>query len=73
MHLSCSRVRAPARFRTLTFERLFAFLLYRIQWTVEHTLFSAFKRFLRPSAELLDGGVVPIADLPDLYRVFERC
>lgn len=57
-------------FRALMSDR---FPLYRMQWTVEHTLFSAFKRFLRPPGELLEGGVIPIADLPDLYRVFERC
>jgi DNA mismatch repair protein MLH1 len=44
------------------------------KWTVEHVLFPVIRKRLRPPASLLGGRcLVLIADLPDLYKVFERC
>ena len=46
------------------------------RWQIQHALFSAFRRYLAPPKTLLDGGspaIVQVADLPDLYKVFERC
>jgi len=42
-------------------------------WQLQHVLFPAFRRHLVPSKALLDGDVVQVADLPDLYKIFERC
>ncbi|KAI0646384.1 DNA mismatch repair protein MutL [Trametes meyenii] len=42
-------------------------------WQVQHVLFPAMARYLVPPKTLLDRDVVQVADLPDLYRVFERC
>ena len=42
-------------------------------WQVQHILFPAMARYLVPPKSLLDHHVVQVADLPDLYRVFERC
>ena len=43
-----------------------------IQWALEHVLFPAFRaRLVATKALLL--GVVEVADLKGLYRVFERC
>lgn len=39
---------------------------------LEHVLFPAFKARLVATKGLL-GGVVEVADLKGLYRVFERC
>ncbi|RDA96111.1 hypothetical protein CP533_1739 [Ophiocordyceps camponoti-saundersi (nom. inval.)] len=45
-----------------------------VRWAVEHVLFPAFKaRLLATEALMGDGGVVEVADLKGLYRVFERC
>jgi DNA mismatch repair protein MLH1 len=43
------------------------------RWTIEHVLFPAMRRYLVPPKTLLDRDVVMAANLPDLYRVFERC
>ncbi|KNC79543.1 hypothetical protein SARC_08062, partial [Sphaeroforma arctica JP610] len=44
------------------------------RWTVEHVLFPAIKRHLQPHASYNDDGtLVVLADLPELYKVFERC
>lgn len=44
------------------------------RWQIQHVLFPAFRRYLIAPKLLLDGaGVVQIANLPDLYKVFERC
>lgn len=44
------------------------------KWTVEHTLFSAFRNFLFPPKTFAeDSSILQIANLPDLYKVFERC
>ncbi|PIL27589.1 hypothetical protein GSI_10740 [Ganoderma sinense ZZ0214-1] len=42
-------------------------------WQIQHVLFPAMARYLVPPKTLLDRDVVQVADLPDLYRVFERC
>ncbi|CAH1790125.1 unnamed protein product [Owenia fusiformis] len=44
------------------------------RWTVEHVLYPAFKQYFLPSRALSqDASVLQIANLPDLYKVFERC
>ncbi|XP_013918263.1 PREDICTED: DNA mismatch repair protein Mlh1 [Thamnophis sirtalis] len=44
------------------------------KWTVEHTLYKAFRSYLLPPANFReDGNVLQLANLPDLYKVFERC
>eukprot|EP00730_Choanoeca_flexa_P014730 TRINITY_DN6546_c0_g1_i1.p1 TRINITY_DN6546_c0_g1~~TRINITY_DN6546_c0_g1_i1.p1 ORF type:complete len:897 (+),score=246.67 TRINITY_DN6546_c0_g1_i1:3-2693(+) len=43
-------------------------------WTVEHVLFPAFRTMLKPSKTLADRGcALKVADLKELYKVFERC
>ncbi|KAI0764880.1 DNA binding protein [Fomes fomentarius] len=42
-------------------------------WQVQHVLFPAMARYLVPPKTLLDRDVVQVANLPELYRVFERC
>ena len=42
-------------------------------WQLQHILFPAMARYLVPPKTLLDRDVVQVADLPELYRVFERC
>ena len=42
--------------------------------TVEHTLLPAIKKLLLPPASCMtDRTLVQVANLPDLYKVFERC
>jgi DNA mismatch repair protein MLH1 len=44
------------------------------QWTVEHVIFPAFRSLLMPPKSASeDTSVLQLADLPDLYKVFERC
>ncbi|XP_068709334.1 DNA mismatch repair protein Mlh1-like isoform X1 [Montipora foliosa] len=44
------------------------------QWTVEHVLFPAFRTGIVPPNRFSeDGTLLQIANLPDLYKVFERC
>lgn len=44
------------------------------QWTVEHILFPTFRTGLIPPSRFSeDGTLLQIANLPDLYKVFERC
>lgn len=44
------------------------------RWQVEHPLFKAFRTLLSPPQRFSDDGcVLQIANLPDLYKVFERC
>ncbi|KAK7042995.1 DNA mismatch repair protein Mlh1 [Paramarasmius palmivorus] len=43
------------------------------RWQIQHVLFPAMRRYLAAPKSLLDHDVVQVADLPDLYRVFERC
>ncbi|KAF8434567.1 DNA mismatch repair protein [Boletus edulis BED1] len=42
-------------------------------WQTEHVLFQAMRKFLVAPRSLLENDVVQVANLPDLYRVFERC
>ncbi|XP_038137362.1 DNA mismatch repair protein Mlh1 isoform X2 [Cyprinodon tularosa] len=43
-------------------------------WKVEHVLFKAFRTLFSPPKTFSeDGSVLQIANLPDLYKVFERC
>ena len=44
-----------------------------MQWQVQHVLFPAMARYCVPPKTLLERDVVQVADLPELYRVFERC
>ena len=43
--------------------------------SIEHAVFANAKRHLThpPKSMAEDGTFVQVADLPDLYRVFERC
>lgn len=44
------------------------------RWNVEHVIFKAFRTlFSPPKGFSEDGSVLQIANLPDLYKVFERC
>ncbi|KAM6275336.1 DNA mismatch repair protein Mlh1 isoform 2-T2 [Spheniscus humboldti] len=44
------------------------------KWTVEHVLYKAFRTHLLPPKHFTeDGNILQIANLPDLYKVFERC
>lgn len=44
------------------------------KWTSEHVLLAAVKSTLMPPAKFAqDGTILQIANLPDLYKVFERC
>jgi DNA mismatch repair protein MLH1 len=44
-----------------------------IKKAVEHVIFPAFRARLIATKSLMKGGVVEIANLKGLYRVFERC
>jgi len=44
------------------------------RWTVEHVIFPAARASLMPPARFTDDAtILEIANMPDLYRVFERC
>ncbi|KAM6956701.1 DNA mismatch repair protein Mlh1 [Aplochiton taeniatus] len=44
------------------------------RWKVEHLIFKAFRNLFSPPKHFSeDGSVLQIANLPDLYKVFERC
>ncbi|XP_004704126.1 DNA mismatch repair protein Mlh1 isoform X2 [Echinops telfairi] len=44
------------------------------KWTVEHILYKAFRSHLLPPQHFTeDGNILQLANLPDLYKVFERC
>ncbi|CAM9598965.1 unnamed protein product [Lampetra fluviatilis] len=44
------------------------------KWTVEHSVFKALRSVLLPPGQFAeDGTLLQIANLTDLYRVFERC
>lgn len=44
------------------------------QWKQEHVIFPAIrKNFLPPTSFVSNGAILQIANLPDLYKVFERC
>lgn len=44
-----------------------------VRWAVENIFFPAFKARLVATKSLMGGGVLEVADLKGLYRVFERC
>lgn len=44
-----------------------------VRWAAEHVFFPAFKARLVATRSLMKGGVLEIANLKGLYRVFERC
>lgn len=44
-----------------------------VRWAVENIFFPAFKARLVATKSLMDGGILEVADLKGLYRVFERC
>ncbi|KAH6659359.1 putative DNA mismatch repair protein [Truncatella angustata] len=44
-----------------------------VRRAVEHVFFPAFKARLVATKSLMNGGVLELADLKGLYRVFERC
>ncbi|XP_067837466.1 DNA mismatch repair protein Mlh1 [Heptranchias perlo] len=44
------------------------------KWTVEHVISKAFRTLLLPPKHFAeDGSILQLANLPDLYKVFERC
>jgi DNA mismatch repair protein MLH1 len=43
------------------------------RWQIQHVLFPAMRKYLITPKRLLERDVVQVANLPDLYRVFERC
>ncbi|KAI6074841.1 DNA mismatch repair protein Mlh1 [Aix galericulata] len=44
------------------------------KWTVEHIVYKAFRTYLLPPKHFTDdGNILQLANLPDLYKVFERC
>lgn len=44
------------------------------KWTTEHVLLSTMRNTLLPPSKFTqDGTILEIANLPDLYKVFERC
>lgn len=44
------------------------------KWTVEHVVFPALRTLLFPPSPFAeDSSILQIANLPDLYKVFERC
>ncbi|KAK3318527.1 hypothetical protein B0H66DRAFT_476027 [Apodospora peruviana] len=44
-----------------------------VRWAIEHVLFPAFKTRLVATKSLMRDGILEVADLKGLYRVFERC
>ncbi|ODA77688.1 hypothetical protein RJ55_06290 [Drechmeria coniospora] len=44
-----------------------------VRWAVEHIFFPAFKARLVATKALMEDGILEVADLKGLYRVFERC
>ncbi|TWU76575.1 DNA mismatch repair protein [Metarhizium rileyi] len=44
-----------------------------VRWAVEHVFFPAFKAKLVATKALMDGGILEVASLKGLYKVFERC
>ena len=44
------------------------------RWAIEHILFPALRTGFLPPMSLAEAGhVLQVADLPELYRIFERC
>ena len=43
------------------------------RWQIQHILFPAMRRYIAAPKTLLELDIVQVADLPELYKVFERC
>lgn len=44
------------------------------KWIVEHVFYSAIKGYFIPPKHFIDNAsVLQLTDLPNLYKVFERC
>ncbi|GAA98976.1 hypothetical protein E5Q_05664 [Mixia osmundae IAM 14324] len=43
------------------------------RWQIEHVLFPALKAYLVAPVSLRDQGIIHVASLSNLYKVFERC
>jgi len=44
------------------------------KWTVEHVIYPGLRNYFYPPKRMAeDSSVLQIANLPDLYKVFERC
>ncbi|XP_022080123.1 DNA mismatch repair protein Mlh1-like isoform X2 [Acanthaster planci] len=47
---------------------------YKWKWTIEHVIYPAFRAVLLPPKSFAqNASILQIANLPDLYKVFERC
>jgi hypothetical protein len=45
-----------------------------LKWVIEHVIYPALRlSFLPPKRFAEDATILQIANLPDLYKVFERC
>lgn len=42
-------------------------------WQLEHVLFPSFRRYTAWPKDLLGTEIRQVANLPDLFRIFERC
>ncbi|XP_033104160.1 DNA mismatch repair protein Mlh1-like [Anneissia japonica] len=55
-------------------ERSDDFPSYNWKWTIEHVVYPALRDLLIPPHSFIENAsVLQIANLPDLYKVFERC
>lgn len=44
------------------------------KWVVEHSIYSAIKEYFIPPKKFAENvAILEIANLPNLYKVFERC
>lgn len=43
------------------------------RWQIQHVLFPSMRKYFVAPKTLLEKDVLQVANLPDLYRVFERC
>ena len=44
------------------------------KWVIEHLIYAGFKKYLLPPQHFAqDTTFLQLANLPDLYKVFERC
>ncbi|KAL6074310.1 DNA mismatch repair protein [Balamuthia mandrillaris] len=46
---------------------------HSFEWRIEHVIFPALRSFLPPRKFCNDGTVIQIAQLENLYKIFERC
>ena len=46
----------------------------RMRWITEHLVFPSIKLLFKPPESVVnDGSIVEVANLPELFKVFERC